>query len=162
MTSRVLVIAMVSAAFLVACGTTPNQGIGEAAGFPVAEADGAEVREVVPGSPLAASDGADPDRLPSPFGAYGQPVGTITGSALEELVAAVAQAHYIDTGNVVYDLSNPDYEVVFVSDGEELVRLGYYVRLDRWGEYEVPGRWMDERWRLLALTIELPDEDLDS
>jgi hypothetical protein len=161
-TIRVLVVAMTLAALLAACGPAIQQGIGDPADLPVAEAEAAEVREVIAGSPPAASDGHDIDRLPSPFGAYGQPVGTVTGSVLEELAAAVAQAHYIDTGNVVYDLANPDYEVVFLSDGDELVRLGYYVQLGRWGQYEVPGRWMDDRWRLLAMTIELPDGLVDS
>lgn len=154
---RLIVIALALALVLAACGST-GQGSGQPADLPVSGAEVAEVRLVVAGQAEEGSMAGSERHLASSFGAYAEPAGTLTGPALEELVAAVADAEYIDTGNVVYDLANPDYEVVFLLDGEELARLGYYMQVGRWGEYGVPGRWLDERWRLLAITIELPRE----
>ena len=157
-------MAVVAAACLVlgGCGDGVEVGAGTDTGEPadltVAGADVAEVRAVTPGQPEDGSAAGSEGQLVSSFGAYAEPVGTLTGQALEELVAAVADVDYIDTGDVVLDLANPDYEVVFLADGEELVRLGYYTQVGRWGEYRVPGRWMDENWRLLATTFDLPEE----
>lgn len=97
------------------------------------------------------------DRLPTGFGEYAFTVATITDTAqVAALVDALDKARYIDTGGVVYDLSNPQYEVVFFAVDVELARLGYYLELGTWGRHEVPGRWLDDRWNLLAVTVELP------
>ena len=138
---------------LAGCGAP---GLGEPANLGVDGADRIEVRKVVPvPSDEIAVDEAD--RLATGFGEFAFTVATITDAAqVAALVDALDDARYIDTGGLVYDLSNPQYEVVFFAAEAELARLGYYVELGNWGRHEVPGRWLDDRWLLLAVTAELP------
>ena len=148
--------AVAAVLLLAACGV--EDGLGAPAGLDVAAADRVEVRGVAAWDPDA-QEVAEADRLDTPFGEYAWVVGAITDAGeLAPLVKAVDEARFIDTGGWMYDLANPDAEVVFFHGDTELARLGYYQVLSAWGADEVPGRWLDEQWRLLALTIELPAE----
>ncbi|MCC5952805.1 MAG: hypothetical protein JJU45_12000 [Acidimicrobiia bacterium] len=75
------------------------------------------------------------------------------------LVESLATARFIDVGAVDYDLVPPDYQVGFYRGDELLERLGYYELISPWGEHPVPGRWVTDRWELLAVTEELPIPD---
>lgn len=155
MLKRLLCLTAVALTLAAGCG---EPGIGGLARFGVADSDRVEVRRVF----------WDPDELESrsaetsatPFGAGSILTGSTTDPAeVERLVTAVSEARYIDTGNVVLDLANPDFEVLFFEEDRLLTRLGYYAEsIGPWGEHEVPGRWMEpgQHWRLLTLTIELP------
>lgn len=149
----VLAVAVSALVLSSGCGYL-DRGLDGPAGLDVARADRVEVRDVVaPGE-----EGEHARQLPTPFGRYAHPVGVVPAAEADALVRAVGAARYIDTGNVTYDLANPDREVVFLDGEEVLARLGYYAELGTWGEYEVPGRWIDADWRLLALTIDLPPD----
>lgn len=138
-------------------GEGTEQRLGPEAQLPVAGTDLVEIRRVVSG-PDDAPEDAGADQLPTAFGRYAVHVAALTDAddGFEDLVTAMVEARYVDTGGVVYDLSNPDYEVVFFQGDEALANLGYYEELGPWGKYDVPGRWMDEDWGLLAVTTELP------
>lgn len=152
-------------------------GLGRAAELPVQTTDRIEIRQVLvdgldrpapdpgegdaPSDEIAPSSGSGPNAGPdhaTPFGSEAVTIGTLLPDdpAFADLVAEVAEVHRIDTGNVVYDLANPEVEVVFLEGDEVLARLGYYHEGGAWGEHAVAGRWMDEQWRLLAMTTELP------
>ena len=148
--------AVAAALLLAACGV--EDGLGAPAGLDVADADRVEVRGVAAWDPDA-PEATEADRLDTGFGEYAWLVGAITDAGeLAPLVQAVDEARFIDTGGWAYDLAIPDAEVVFFNGDTELARLGYYQVLSAWGADEVPGRWIDEQWRLLALTVELPAE----
>ena len=152
--------AVARALLLAACGV--EDGLGAPAGLDVADADRVEVRGVAAWDP-GADKVAETDRLDTGFGESAWAVGAITDAGeLAPLVRAVDEARFIDTGGWAYDLANPDAEVVFFRGDTGLARLGYYQVLSAWGADEVPGRWIDEQWRLLALTVELPAELLTS
>jgi hypothetical protein len=146
-------------------------GLGRSADLPVEAADRIEVRQVLvdgldeaaaaAGDDRRSADGSEPsgaEEHATPFGATAITLGALhpDDAAFIDLVAEVAQVHRIETGEVVYDLGNPDVEVVFLDGDRVLARLGYYLDAGSWGEYGVAGRWMDDEWHLLAMTTELP------
>lgn len=144
---------------LAACSAVGSRGLGEPLGLDLTAADTIEVRRVV-ATPDVDDDHPPEERFDTPFGEYSLLTGSADAADLPELVDAVESAVYVDQGNVVYDLANPDYEVVFLGGGAEVGRLGYYLIEGLWGEYGVPGRWMDTEWQLIALTDALPVEFL--
>lgn len=146
-------------------------GLGRSADLAVDTTDRIEVRQVLveglarpapaPGDDQRPGDGAEPgggEEHPTPFGSSAVTTGILRPDdpGFSDLVAEVAEVHLIDTGEVVYDLGNPDLEMVFLDGEQVLARLGYYRDAGSWGEHGVAGRWMDEQWRLLALITELP------
>jgi hypothetical protein len=157
-------------------------GLGRASDLSVETTDHIEIRQVLvkgldrpehpSGDEAATSGEAEADRgalqreaghHASPFGSSAVTIGVLLpdDAGFADLLAEVAEVRRIDTGNVTYDLANPDIEVVLLDGDEVLARLGYYREAGRWGEYAVPGRWMDEQWRLLAMTTELPPQSFD-
>ncbi len=154
---RVLGAIVLGALLLAGCtavGGTLAAGLRPPAEVPVAEADRVEVRRVLAWG-AEAPEGEDAQ--PSPFGELSLHVGWLEPAEVPALAADVSRAHVIDTGGTVYDLTGPRLEVVFFEGGTELARLGYYDEVYRWGDYEVPGRWLDDDWTLLALTTALPE-----
>ena len=127
---------------------------GDAALVPVQGTDRVEVRMVASPEERSSDDAAaDPEakRHLTPFGRYAVTVGSIEDDTLDELLAAVVDATYLDTGDITYDLANPDYELIFLRNGEELARLGLYEQPSGVGT-----RWMDEDWVLLDMSFTLP------
>jgi len=148
---------VLGALLLVGCaavGGALGVGLGPPAEVPVAEADRVEVRRVLISGTEAPESG---DPQPSPFGELSLHVGWLEPSEVSDLIPDVSQARFIDTGTTVYDLVNPRLEVVFFEGETELARLGYYDEINSWGDFEVPGRWLDADWTLLALTTVLPE-----
>lgn len=143
---RGLVVPALALAVLVGC----RPGIGEDAGVAVAGADHIEIREVPPG---AFFPGEGTDEVGAVHATLRHP------DDVEPLVDALDGAAYIDLGRVVYDLVEPDYEVVFFDGDAVLARLGYYEDVYRWGEWRVQGRWL-KGGDPLAVTEPLPAEAL--
>lgn len=155
MSVRLAAAIAVSAVALASSCSYLDGGVDGPASLGVSGADQVEIRQVLdPGDP--GDPGGYSQRLPTPFGEYTYLVATLSAAEVETLTQAVGAARYIDTGGVIYDLANPEYEVVFFQGAHVLARLGYYTELGTWGEFEEPGRWIDSEWRLLALTTELP------
>ncbi|MFW5933454.1 MAG: hypothetical protein ACOCT8_01865 [Actinomycetota bacterium] len=74
------------------------------------------------------------------------------------LVATLQDAPTAAPDELDREVAEPGYEVVFLDDQDRVLeRLGYYTHVELWGEHE--GRWIDG-WQPLAVTIELPVEDL--
>ena len=127
---------------------------GDSAVVPVQGTDRVEVRMVASPEQRSSDDAAaDPGvkRHLTPFGRYAVTVGSIEDDTLDELLAVVVDATYLDTGDITYDLANPDYELIFLRNGEELARLGHYTQPSGVGT-----RWMDEDWVLLDMSFTLP------
>jgi hypothetical protein len=129
--------------------------VAELADIPVTGVDRIEVRQVFPTSDDESAVEAAM-LLPTPFGASAATIGEAGIDDVDGVVAAIGQAAFLDTCGVTYDMSNPDVEVVLLDGDDVVARLGYNLEVAAYGECEVPSRWIDEDWRLLALTVELP------
>lgn len=176
-------------AFCAEVEVVESAGLGRALELPVEATDRIEVRQVLVDGldPEGAEEGAGSDgggqdgngqdgngqdgnrhdggaEHPTPFGRSAATIGVLLpdDAGFGDLVAQVAEVRRIETGNVTYDLANPEVEVIFLDGDQVLARLGYYLEVGVWGEHAVPGRWADEQWRLLAMTTELPNGSLES
>lgn len=127
---------------------------GDGAVVPVQGTDRVEVRRVAsPEERSSDNAAADPEakRQLTPFGRYAVTVGSIEDDTLDELLAVVVDATYLDTGDITYDLAHPDYELIFSRNEEELARLGHFTHPSGVGT-----RWMDEDGALLEMSFTLP------
>lgn len=120
-------------------------GYGRPAALAVENVTSVAVSPVEPGWPSATS------------GEVAEPVeARFEREQVEDLLAALSQARYVELGPYDYDLVAPDREVAFLSGDELLFKLGYYATLHGWGEHDVPGRWLSADWELLAVEADIP------
>jgi hypothetical protein len=148
------VVALIALIVIIDYPPGVERGSGDPADLRLANTDLIEVREV----PVIG--GWSPDERTARGIEPGALVHEIRDPAqIAPIIAALADAHYIDPGNVVWSLPPPDYEVVFLSGDVVLQRLGYFREAGRWGQHPVEGRWFKD-WRPLAVTVELPPDPL--